>query len=58
MLPADLAARGKVRLINRIGDIYIVAPMFSLFPQLNPATRNQALSDTGLAGTQIGRAHV
>jgi glutathione S-transferase len=56
LLPADLAARGKVRLINRVGDIYIVVPMFTLFPQLNPATRNHALSDTGLAGTRAGLA--
>jgi glutathione S-transferase len=56
LLPAGLAARGKVRLINRVGDIYIVVPMFTLFPQLNPATRDQALADTGLAGTRSGLA--
>jgi len=56
LLPADLSARGKVRLINRVGDIYIVVPMFSLFPQINPKTRDQALSDTGLAGTRNGLA--
>ncbi len=54
ILPADLGARGKARLINRIGDIYIVVPMFGLFPQLNPKTRDQVLSDKGLAGTRDG----
>jgi glutathione S-transferase len=54
VLPGDGAARAKARLLSRVGDLYIVVPMFTLFPQLNPKTRNQELSDTGLAGTRTG----
>lgn len=56
LLPADLGARGKARLINRVGDIYIVVPMFTLFPQLNPKTRNEELSATAIDGTRNGLA--
>ncbi len=39
--PVDPAARARVRLLSRMGDIYI-APLFrQLIEQLNPKTRNE-----------------
>ncbi|MFN4353270.1 glutathione S-transferase family protein [Parvibaculum sp.] len=38
--PAD---RAKMRLIGRIGDLYVMGPMGKLFGQINPAGRDQQL---------------
>lgn len=53
---ADPAARAKARLINRVCDFYIMGPMMPLFPQLNPATRDQAVADAGVAAVRGGVA--
>ncbi len=37
--------RARVRLLARIGDVYVMAPLTRLFGQLNPATRDQAVVD-------------
>lgn len=52
--PADPAVRARARLINRVCDLYIMGPMFPLFAQLNPATRDQAAADAGVAALRQG----
>lgn len=54
--PADPAARAKARLINRVCDFYVMGPMMPLFPQLNPATRDNAVADAGVAAVRSGVA--
>jgi glutathione S-transferase len=44
LLPADPEGRARVRLIARIGDLYVGNPAFGLFAQMNPATRDEAVA--------------
>ncbi|NIJ41788.1 glutathione S-transferase [Parvibaculum indicum] len=43
LLPADPAARAQVRLLARIGEIYVMEPMGDLFDQIDPRTRDKNL---------------
>lgn len=47
--PKDPAEAARVRLLSRIGDLYIMEPMTKLFGQINPKGRDQALVDRELA---------
>ena len=38
--PADPKERAKMRVVFNIADQYILTPLFELFEQVNPATRN------------------
>ncbi len=46
--PKDPAEAARVRLLSRIGDLYIMEPMNKLFGQINPKGRDQALVDREL----------
>lgn len=52
--PAIAADRAKAMLINRVFDLYVIEPLLLLFQNLNPAERNQAVVDLGLANTMEG----
>lgn len=43
--PEGAAAIARMRLLARIGDLYIMEPMGNLFAQINPQGRDQALVD-------------
>lgn len=49
--PADIA---RMRLLSRIGDLYIMEPMTNLFGQISPKGRDQALVDRELAALTKG----
>lgn len=44
LMPSSPEARARVRLIARIGDLYVANPAFGLFAQLNPAVRDAAVA--------------
>ncbi len=48
LLPKDLIARARVRLLVRYQDTYGAPPMSQLFGQLNPATRDAKLVEREL----------
>lgn len=54
--PAEPVARAKARALARIGELYVLAPIFALFAQLNPETRDQALTDKLVADLEKGVA--
>lgn len=47
--PDDAKERARMRLLSRIGDLYVMEPMTKLFGQINPKGRDQALIDRELA---------
>ena len=52
--PADPKERAKMRVIFNIADQYVLTPLFELFEQVNPATRDAKKVDTGL--TDLSKA--
>ena len=52
--PADAKERAKMRVIFNIADQYILTPLFELFEQANPATRDAKKVDVGL--TDLSKA--
>jgi len=52
--PKDPAEAARVRLLARIGDLYIMEPMNNLFGQINPKGRDQALVDREIAELRKG----
>jgi glutathione S-transferase len=52
--PKDPKAASKARALARIGELYVLAPMFTLFSQVNPATRDQAITEKALADLEKG----
>lgn len=52
--PEDVAGRARMRLLSRIGDLYIMEPMTKLFGHINPKGRDQALVDRELAELDKG----
>ncbi len=40
MLPADPRERAKVRLLGRLGDLYMLAPLTTLFGNIDPSQRD------------------
>ncbi|PKQ07410.1 MAG: hypothetical protein CVT72_03295 [Alphaproteobacteria bacterium HGW-Alphaproteobacteria-11] len=47
--PEDAVERARMRLLSRIGDLYIMEPMGDLFGHINPQGRDQALVDREMA---------
>ena len=47
--PESADDRARMRLLSRIGDLYVMDPMTKLFGQINPKGRDQALVDRELA---------
>lgn len=43
LLPTEPAARAQIRLLARIGEIYVMEPMGDLFDQIDPRTRDKNL---------------
>lgn len=52
--PADPKERAKMRVVFNIADQYILNPLFELFEQVNPATRNPKIVDEQL--TELTKA--
>jgi glutathione S-transferase len=52
--PADLKERARMRVVFNIADQYILTPLFELFEQVNPATRNAKIVDEQL--TELTKA--
>jgi glutathione S-transferase len=47
--PADIKERARMRVIYNIADQYILTPLFELFDQINPATRDEKTVDEQLS---------
>jgi glutathione S-transferase len=56
--PADPEGRAKVRLIERVIEIYIAGPLQVLFGQTSPKTRDQALTDASLEKLETGLGYL
>lgn len=52
--PDDPLALAQMRMIARIGDLYMMAPMMPLFKQLDPATRDDDIANRDLEAMMIG----
>ncbi|HEX7775921.1 MAG TPA: glutathione S-transferase family protein [Parvibaculum sp.] len=52
--PADAEGRARMRLLSRIGDLYIMDPMTRLAGQISPKGRDQALVERELAELASG----
>lgn len=52
--PEDADARARMRLLSRIGDLYVMEPMTKLFSQINPKGRDQTLVERELAELDKG----
>jgi len=49
LLPDDIHARAQVRLLARMGDLYVMEPMGDLFDQIDPRTRDKGLVARAMA---------
>jgi len=57
--PHGPEAAARVRLIARVAELYVKAPMFALFAQLDPkGTRDEAVVEAGLAKLSDGMTHL
>ena len=54
--PASAEARAKARVLARVADLYVMAPMSKLFGQLNPDTRDAAVFEAQVADLKQGLA--
>lgn len=54
LLPGDNVARARVRLIARLGDIYLINPLFIAFGQLQAKEPNQGILDLQIAEINKG----
>lgn len=52
--PADAKERARMRVIYNIADQYLLTPLFELFEQMNPATRDAKIVDEQL--TELSKA--
>ena len=52
--PVSAEDKAKARVLARVADLYVMGPMSKLFGQLNPATRDQAVTDAQLAELEKG----
>lgn len=58
--PTDAKERAKMRVLFNIADQYVLTPLFELFDQANPATRNAKIVDeeiTNLSKALSGLEH-
>jgi glutathione S-transferase len=56
--PVDPMARAKVRLLSRMGDLYLSPPLVTLFWQLNPKTRDAATVDQAFKDIETAAGHI
>lgn len=56
--PVDPMARAKVRLLSRMGDLYLSPPLIKLFGQLNPKARDGAVVDQAFKDVEIAGGHI
>jgi glutathione S-transferase len=56
--PVDPMARAKVRLLSRMGDLYLSPPLVALFGQLNPKTRDPAIVDRSFKEIETAAGHI
>jgi glutathione S-transferase len=56
--PASAEDRARARLIARAADLYVIPHGLGLFGQLNPATRDAAALEAGLAKVDEGLTHL
>jgi len=56
--PVDPMARAKVRLLSRMGDLYLSPPLVALFGQLNPKTRDAAVVDKAFKEIETAGGHI
>jgi len=54
--PSDAKERARMRVIYNIADQYVLNPLFELFDQVNPATRNAKIVDEELTNLAKGLA--
>lgn len=52
--PDNIEERARMRLLSRIGDLYVMEPMTKLFSQINPKGRDQTLVERELAELNKG----
>lgn len=58
LTPADPEEATRARLVARIGETYVLAPMSKLFNQLDPKARDQAAVDAAVAELETGLSHL
>ena len=56
--PVDPLARAKVRLLARMGDLYISPQLTKLFPQMSPKRREQAVVDQAFADLEAAAGQI
>ena len=56
--PVDATARARVRLLSRLGDLYLAPQMAKLFSQLNPKTRDSAVVEAAFKDLETALGHV
>ncbi|WP_269715231.1 glutathione S-transferase family protein [Caulobacter sp. NIBR2454] len=56
--PADPKEAARQRLIARVGDLYVAAPMSMLFKQINPRARDEAVVEQEFAKLEAGLDHL
>ena len=56
--PVTAEARAQGRLIARVAELYVMPPLQSLFGQMNPAGRDQAVVDEGIEKLKGALVHL
>jgi glutathione S-transferase len=56
--PVDAQARARVRLLARMGDLYIAPQLTKLFAQMNPKSRDAAVVDQALKDLDVAFANI
>jgi glutathione S-transferase len=56
--PESAEARAQVRLIARVAELYVMPPLQALFPQMNPATRDNAVVDAAVEKLKGALVHL
>lgn len=56
--PHGAEARARVRLIARVAELYVMAPLGPLFAQLDPARRSEAAVDAGMGRLKAGMTYL
>lgn len=58
LTPACPEEATRARLVARIGELYVLAPLAKLFDQFNPETRDAEITATAVAAVEEGLAHL
>lgn len=56
--PQESRRRARARLVARIAELYVLGPLFELFPQLDPARGDPAVVDSAFTRMMAGAAHL